>query len=103
MDESQDKQEEETPGTPAEEGTNAKAPTTAEAKQAEKHEKFLQLSVPRMQKAEKAMDLLANLTGPNYYYTDEEAEKMMDHLQSCLDDLKKNFQKGKSSSEGFHW
>lgn len=93
----------ETTGAPAENDTSPKTAAAAEGKQAEKHEKFRQLSEPRMQKAEKALDLLSNLTGPNYYYTEAEANTMMTHLQSCLDKLKEKFQKTKSSSEEFHW
>jgi hypothetical protein len=70
----------------------------------DKRTKFLELANKRVNRAIKAMELVANLGNrKNYQYTDEEARKILKTLQSELDGVKRAYlldaQAGKTKFE----
>lgn len=58
-----------------------------------KHDAFVRICTPRVQKAAKAIGLIANCAGSRYEYTPDEVNKMFDFLQSVLDDARGKFDK----------
>ncbi|SNT40004.1 hypothetical protein [Antarctobacter heliothermus] len=56
-----------------------------------KHEKFLRLYGGRIERAESAIDLLGNLSSPNYEHTSAEAEEMVDRLRTAVDQVAESF------------
>lgn len=65
---------------------------TEETQQESKHDKFLRLSLSRIQKADKSIAMLAGLASKSSYeYTPEEVEKMFGHLQKTLNETKEKF------------
>lgn len=76
---------------------NAPAASAGETKA----EKFKRLAPPRINKAVHAIELIGNLAGSSYEYTDEEVNKMFDFLQNTLDETKNKFTKTVSSKEKF--
>ena len=57
----------------------------------EKQKAFKRVVVPRVAKAVKAINLIANCSGAGYSYTKEQAEQIKTALQTTLDDLSKKF------------
>jgi len=50
-----------------------------------KHDKFVRLSTSRLEKAVKSIELLANLAGPNYEYSEAEAKEVVSILTNAVD------------------
>lgn len=66
-------------------------------------EKFKRVSKPRIDKAVNCIRTIANLSNRNIYsYTEEEVDKMFNHLQLALDKAKKSFKQEKFMDE-FKW
>lgn len=70
--------------------TKVKSPVS-DAQKAKRHEtkaaKFIEVAEKRVVKAMRAIQLIGNLTGPNYVYTIEQGEKIVSTIQVELDAL----------------
>lgn len=66
-----------------------------------KSAKFVRVAEPRVQRACKAISLLANLACSGYEYTDEQADAMFAAIQSELDAAKMAFQRKKEKKFRF--
>lgn len=68
-----------------------------------KEEKFLRMSKERIDKVEKAIDHLENLSNKaSYSYTDQQVDKMFDYLTEKLENAKKKFKHGHNIGD-FSW
>jgi hypothetical protein len=56
-----------------------------------KHDKFVRIRDARMEKAQKAISLLGNLAAPNYEYSEEEAQGIVDKLCNTVDEVRREF------------
>lgn len=66
-------------------------------------DKFKRVSKPRIDKTVNCIRTIANLSNRNIYsYTEDEVDKMFDHLQRALDKAKKSFKQEKFMEE-FKW
>ena len=67
----------------------------------EKAEKFREAAGRRVRNVETTLRRVGNLANPSSYsYTDEEVERMFEHLQSVLDHTRQSFQQ-RSGQDGF--
>lgn len=58
----------------------------------ERHEKFREAAVRRVRNVETTLRRVRNLSNPNSYaYTEEEIEKIFEHLQTVLDRTRESF------------
>ncbi|MBE6035602.1 MAG: hypothetical protein E7222_13035 [Clostridiales bacterium] len=78
--------------------------TFDEAKEGEnlnesKANRFKRLASKRVNTAIKQINLIGNLSGSSYEYTDEQVEKMFGTLQAVLDSSRDKFSKSKKRSD----
>jgi len=67
----------------------------------EKAEKFREAAVRRVRNVETTLRRVSNLANPaSYSYTEEEVERMFDHLQSVLDHTRQSFEQ-RRGQDGF--
>ena len=64
-------------------------------------EKFRRLASKRTNAALKKIQLLGNLSSPQYKYTPEQAEKIIEALKNAVADAETKFTKVKSAQSGF--
>lgn len=79
----------------------ATKPPVSEAEKAKRHtekaEKFVEVAQKRVAKAIQAVRLINNLASPNYVYTQEQVDKIVNSLQAEVDTVYEAFKakKGK--------
>ena len=73
----------------------------AKAVYKDKHEAFVAVVTPRINKALKAIDLLGNQSGAAYAPTKAEVADMFATLRKKIDDVEKCYTEGASLSGGF--
>lgn len=66
-----------------------------------KADRFKRLSVKRVNATMKQIELISNLSGGSYEYTEEQVNKIFDTLQESLDSAKAKFSKVKQKKESF--
>jgi hypothetical protein len=59
-----------------------------------KEDKFKRLAESRVNNAIAKIGLIGNLAGPNYAYTADQAEKIVNGLKAAVEDVEKKFHKG---------
>jgi len=71
------------------------------AKMIDKNAKFVDLANKRVRRAIKLIQLISNLSGNNYTYTDDQAEQIVRALEKEVKSLRHSFmnQNGKESKE----
>jgi len=60
-----------------------------------KHDKFKRLANQRVANALKKIELIGNLSGSGYEYSQEEVDKIFAAIQQTMDSAKNRFAKGK--------
>lgn len=60
-----------------------------------KHDKFRRLANQRVANALKKIELIGNLSGSGYEYSQEEVDKIFTAIQQTMDSAKNRFAKGK--------
>lgn len=75
--------------------------TNSNNKPVDKHAVFLRVATPRVQKALKAIELLANTAGAAYAPTTAEVDSMFTVLRWKVDAVEKCYTEGVSLESGF--
>ena len=66
-----------------------------------KADSFTRLSIKRVNATMKQIELISNLSGGSYEYTEEQVNKIFDTLQESLDNAKAKFLKTKQTKKAF--
>jgi len=82
-------------------GSEKKQPLNAAQKGDKKRADFVRVIQPRVTKTIKAIGLIANCTGSNYLYTDEQAGQVIKALNEAVDAVAQAFVKKAVAQSGF--
>lgn len=82
-------------------GQSPAKPTTPEERQAVKAVTFGRVLPPRMNKALKAIKLVGQCSGPNYFYTETQAAKIVEALSVAVRQVQDSFSKGTKKAPEF--
>lgn len=75
--------------------------TNSSRKPVDKHESFIRVCTPRLNKALKAIGLLANQAGAAYAPTEPEVAQMFTALRKKVNETEKVYTGGSSKDSGF--
>jgi hypothetical protein len=69
--------------------------------QENKHDRFKRIATKRVTNAIKKIELIGNLSGSGYEYTEEEVEKIFSAIQETVNGTKSKFSAKKIETKGF--
>lgn len=82
-------------------GSDKKQPLNAAQKGDKKRADFVRVVTPRVTKAIKAIGLIANCSGANYLYTDEQAGQVIKVLNEAVNAVAEAYVKKAVAASGF--